>query len=259
MCTLAIYFQCDAHYPLIIAANRDEFYTRPSLPPASLSRQPWVVGGKDMTAGGTWLGVNGCHMVAGLLNRRTAAPPDPTRRSRGLLCLDVLRQRSPQEVLRRLHDCDLQAFNPFNLLVASPAAAFVLSNVSGAFDLTRLDPGLHLLTNLAVNDTTCPRIAKSYTLFEAARRVLEAEGLDAFRHELRAVLADHATPLDPRDDGSPNNLCMHGEAFGTRSSSLVVYCARGGGRFRFWHADGPPCRTPYVEIALPAPEAELAA
>jgi hypothetical protein len=47
---------------------------------------------------------------------------------------------------------------------------------------------------------------------------------------------------------------MHGETFGTRSSSLLAYSASAG-RFRFWHADGPPCRTPYAEIALPDPEA----
>lgn len=257
MCTLAIYFRCDEQYPVIVAANRDEFYARPTTAPARLLSQPWVVGGKDLVAGGTWLGVSGYQLVAGLLNRRTSSAPDPTRRSRGLLCLDTLRHRQPEEALEQLQTYDPHAFNSFNLLLASRQSAFVFSNAAGAVELTRLDPGLHLLTNLAVNDATCPRIAKSHGMFEGALEVLQRAGLDAFREELRGVLADHSTPLDPRSDGPPNNLCVHGEVYGTRSSSLLVY-STAAGRFRLWHADGPPCRVPYVEIALPAPEAATA-
>ena len=72
MCTLAIYFQADAEYPLIVAANRDELLERPTIAPAFLSGDPWVIGGKDLRASGTWLGVNGRNMVAGLLNRRSS-------------------------------------------------------------------------------------------------------------------------------------------------------------------------------------------
>lgn len=253
MCTLAIYFEADEEYPLVVAANRDEFYERPTTAPASLSRAPWVVGGKDLRAGGTWLGVNGHHLIAGLLNRRTAEAPDPKRRSRGLLCIDALRQETPEAVLSTLREYDARAFNSFNLLVASPDTAFVFSNAAGSVELTSLAPGLHLLTNLALNDVTCPRIAKSHGMFEAALPVLSRDGLDAFRSALRTVLSDHSTPLDPRGQETPNNLCVHGEHYGTRSSSLLVYSAESG-RCRLWYADGPPCRTAYGEIALPAPE-----
>ena len=62
--------------------------------PTTLNEHPHVVGGKDLRASGTWLGVNEHGMVAGLLNRRTAdyGPTDPALRSRGLLCLDALQQ-----------------------------------------------------------------------------------------------------------------------------------------------------------------------
>lgn len=248
-----IYFQADDEYPLVVAANRDEFYERPTIAPASLARDPWVIGGKDLRAGGTWLGLNGRHLVAGLLNRRTSTPPDPTRRSRGLLCLEALRQQTPEAVLALLEQYDASAFNSFNLLVASPSSAFVFSNAMGAIELTRLNPGLHLLTNLAVNDVTCPRIAKSHALFDAALPVLARAGIDAFRGALRDVLSDHSTPLDPRSQDMPNNLCVHGERYGTRSSSLLAY-SRTARRSRFWYAEGPPCEASYREIALPAPE-----
>jgi uncharacterized protein with NRDE domain len=254
VCTLAVYFQTHPEYPLVVAANRDEFYDRPTTAPASLSRSPWVVGGKDLRAGGTWLGINGHHVIVGLLNRRGGGELDPRRRSRGLLCLEALRRRTVEDVRELLGQCEPATFNPFNLLAASPAAALVFSNVSGAIEAIRLSPGVHLLTNLALNDVTCPRIAKSHGMFESAGRALGG-GMDAFRRELASVLADHSTPLDPRGDAIPNNLCVHTDRYGTRSSSILAFSARTG-RSRLWHADGPPCRTEYREIALPHPEAD---
>src|SRR5437870_4054608 len=98
MCTLAIYFQTFPDYPVVIAANRDEYLERPAVPPTNLCDHPRIVGGKDLRANGTWLGINEYGLVAGLLNRRNGeAENDPNLRSRGLLCLDVLKHRSAAE------------------------------------------------------------------------------------------------------------------------------------------------------------------
>jgi uncharacterized protein with NRDE domain len=253
VCTLAIYFCTSTDFPIVVAANRDEFYERPATAPARLSQQPWVVAGQDRVAGGTWLGVNGVGLVAGVLNRRSSTAPDPTRRSRGQMCLDALRQRTVEAALTRVRREEAAAYNPFNLLIASLDAACVIGNISGAMAPTWLTPGLHVLTNLDLNDLECPRIAKSYGMFDAARTQLRADGLDRFIATLHEILSDHSTPLDPRSDGPPNNLCVHTERFGTRSSTLLLYAA-GERRFRMWHANGPPCRTAYAEVALPPPE-----
>src|SRR5579872_5613581 len=86
MCTLAIYFKALADYPVIVAANRDEYLARPALPPTTLAEIPHIVGGKDLRASGTWLGINEHGMVAGLLNRRNGTlENDSELRSRGLL------------------------------------------------------------------------------------------------------------------------------------------------------------------------------
>ena len=77
MCTLAIYFQVFPDYPVVIAANRDEYLARPALPPTTLLEHPHVVGGKDLQASGTWLGINQYGLVAGLLNRRRTDYGDP--------------------------------------------------------------------------------------------------------------------------------------------------------------------------------------
>lgn len=251
MCTLAIYFQTSAEYPVVIAANRDELYARPATPPQRVQDDPWIMGGVDLVAGGTWLGINGHNLCAGLLNRRTNTPPDPTRRSRGLLCVDALQESSVAAAATRVVADAGTRYNAFNLLIASPAAAVVVGNVSGAMQTTSLQPGVHVLTNLDLNDPECPRIAKSYGLFEAARHELQAGALDRFRARLREILSDHSTPLDPRAGDLPNNLCVHTARFGTRSSTILVYAAAQQ-RFMMWHANGAPCDTEYRPLAVPA-------
>ncbi len=250
VCTLAIYFQMSPDFPVVVAANRDEFYDRPAAPPAPFDETRGLFAGRDLVAGGTWLGVNPHHMVAGIVNRRTDTMPDPTRRSRGQLCVDVLQQRSVAEASELVRRAPGTLHNPFNILIASPEAAEVIGNAHRAMQSTTLVPGLHLLTNLDLNDFECPRIAKSYTLFDAVRPLLRLDALNELLPALRAILSDHSTPLDPRSAGPPNNLCVHTERFGTRSSSIIVYVAAQR-RFRFWHANGAPCEVDYTEVAVP--------
>ena len=251
MCTLAIYFQSNPDYPIVVAANRDEFYDRAALPPRRLGGDPWIIGGQDIVAGGTWLGVNADAMLAGILNRRAPHPPDPTLRSRGVLCLEMLQESTVANAVAKVSASPGRLYNPFNLLIASPTAAAVVGNITGHMVATALQPGLHLLTNLELNDPECPRIAKSYALFDAVGQNLGEGDLAALLAALRGILSDHSTPLDPRSEGLPNNLCVHTDRFGTRSSTVLIYGHREH-RFRMWHADGAPCQAPFVEIVLPS-------
>src|SRR5206468_10978429 len=105
----------------------------------------------------------------------------------------------------------------------------------------------HVPTNLDVTDPTCPRIAASHRRFAAAGDSFALDGnVDAFVGRLRAVLADHATALDPRGPGS---LCVHAGPYGTRSSSVLAI--PDSGRARYFHADGPPCTTTLELVPLP--------
>ena len=165
MCTLAIYFQMTDDYPVVIAANRDEYLDRPAAKPTTLCERPHVVGGKDLRAGGTWLGVNEHGLVAGLLNRHIEAPPNRDARSRGLLCLDALRRRTAREAAEFAAGERAQDYNPFNLLIASRDATYVAYNRIERIEVVQLQPGFHLLTNLDVNDFECPRISASYEKF----------------------------------------------------------------------------------------------
>jgi uncharacterized protein with NRDE domain len=261
MCTLAAYVRVTAEVPLLVAANRDEFLDRPSAAPALIAHDPWVFAGQDLSAGGTWFGVNEHGMVVGLLNRRQPEGPDPARRSRGLLCLETLQTRSPAEAAQRLRGVDAAAYNSFNLLVADAREAFVatapfpaalprrhgLHEPGARVQITPLPSGVHLLTNAELNDPTCPRIAKSSELFRAFTPP-SAAAIECAVPALCVILSDHATALDPRAS-TIDTLCVHRDGYGTRSSSIVAVTA--AGTMRYWHAAGPPCRSAYEELSLP--------
>ena len=102
MCTLILFFRVFADYPIVIAANRDESLARPSAAPTQLWPSPWVYGGQDLLAGGTWLGVNEWGVAVGVLNRQALHPPDPRCHSRGQLCLDALKHSSAQAAVQAI-------------------------------------------------------------------------------------------------------------------------------------------------------------
>ncbi len=249
MCTLATFVDVVPGWPLVVAANRDEYLARPATPPTLLREaRPRAFGGRDITAGGTWLGIAETGVVAGILNRRTATPADPACRSRGLLCLEALACPGAATAAALAAAEPAGRYNPFNLLVADCGDAFVVSQPVGDRPrATRLEAGLHLLTNLDVDDPTCPRIAASYQRFAAAGDAFARDrDVDAFVTRLREVLADHATALDPRGPGS---LCLHAGPYGTRSSTVLLIAS--AGRARYFHADGPPCTTSLEPVPLP--------
>jgi uncharacterized protein with NRDE domain len=250
MCTLAIYLEIFPQFPVVVAANRDEYLARPAAAPTVLCERPLTIGGKDLKAGGTWLAVNEFGIIAGLLNRRSDLPPDPERRSRGLLCLDALKYRTVEQAMRFVAAQDPDRYNPFNLLLASREAAAVAHNRQGRIDSTRLARGTHLLTNLDVDDFECPRISRSFGRFAAMAAEPEvADDPMRMRQRLAALLSDHSTQLDPRT-GRPNSLCLHLGDYGTRESSLILLSA--DGRAEHYFAPGPPCTTAYSPAPAPA-------
>ena len=256
MCTLAVLRDiCDA-YPLVIAANRDEFYVRPTAPPALLADVPGVVSGRDLEAGGTWLG---CRyergvMVVGILNRRS---PDGIGRgstgelSRGLLCLDALRSSTVDEAVERVGHAELARYGPFNLLLADIRRAVVIQNADAPC-ITELASGLSLLTNLDVNDPRCARLASAVPAFRAlSDRVKNELSADRIVGDCRTVLSSHENSLDPADASPLSRLCVHTDVYGTRSATVVLVGR--DERVRYFHAPGPPCRTGFDEVGMSGP------
>jgi uncharacterized protein with NRDE domain len=250
MCTLAIYVDQFAGFPLVVAANRDEFLDREATAPEVLAAEPRVVGGRDLRAGGTWLAVAEHGTVAGLLNRRTEALPLASKRSRGELPMLALAAGSAAAAARVVRALDGDTYNAFNLLVADAREAWVAQNHADGIALTPLAPGLHLVSNLDVDDPTCPKIARSHARFAAAGATFADDGDQVhFRGELHAIVADHTLTLDPRLPDALGAICVHAGRFGTRCSSLLFL--DDGGRWQHWFAPGPPCTSTFAPALVP--------
>ena len=250
MCTLAIYVRTLPGFPLVIAANRDEFLDREATGPELLAAAPRIVGGRDLRAGGTWLAISSDGVVAGLLNRRTETAPVASKRSRGELPMLALAAGSAAAAARVVTALPADAYNAFNLLVADRDEAWVAQNHDDEMRITPLLVGLHLVSNLDVNDPTCPKIARSHGRFASAGDAFARDrDVDAFIDALHAIVSDHTLTLDPRLPDALGAICVHAGRFGTRCSSLLFL--DDAGRWRQWFADGPPCEQPFAPALAP--------
>ncbi len=264
MCTLAVYRGVSPRYPLVVVANRDEFLGRASLPPSIWPDDARIVAGRDLVAGGTWLGcrVDGSGRVVGLLNRRPSAnlpASGPGERSRGLLCLETLAASSVDSALSGLDDAAVARYGGFNLFVADLEQALVLDNGDGARRV-KLEPGLSVLTNLDVNDPRCPRLASASRRFDALAPMLaRGASADEAVPALAAVLASHEDGVEVVDEEAVRRfgpeaavrfarICVHVNDYGTRSSSMIFVA--GDGAVRYFQADGAPCTASFEEVRI---------
>jgi len=210
-----------------------------------------VVAGRDVQAGGTWLGVRieGAGRVVGVLNRRPIADragSGPGELSRGWLCLDALTAPSMTSVLSMLDAAQASRYGGFNLFVAEPGRAVVIDNGSGV-RVTELEQGLSVLTNLDVNDPRCPRLAGATAAFAGLLpRVAAGDAPEQLMVSFSRVLGDHSRSAATAEDDPLSRVCVHTPTYGTRSSSVIF--VGHGGNVRYFHAEGPPCASAFVEI-----------
>jgi uncharacterized protein with NRDE domain len=271
MCTLVALFHAHPSIPLIVGANRDEMYARPWASPAVLSEagaaSP-IVGGRDLTQGGTWLGVtlgqqsrrstsdagaSGGFFV-GVTNQRTRGAPDPTKRSRGQLVLEALSRGDVDAACDHLTEIDAREYNPFNLLVGDARALYVVyARGDRGVTIEPLPPGIWVLNNDAIGSRDFPKASRARDLIAPIAR----DPWDRLAGELGTALGDHALPDEalvpepPADVPFPRDLfrtlqalCVHTPVYGTSSSSIL---ALEEGRVRdYLFAAGPPCVTPFA-------------
>jgi uncharacterized protein with NRDE domain len=230
MCVVAFAWNQHPRWRLVLMGNRDEFHARPSLP---LMRweQPPIIAGKDLEAGGTWLGVTDAGRCSVVTNVRD--PSDPQHgRSRGLLALDYLAGEADAVTQAEQLLATAADYRPFNLLTFDTQHAFYLGNrpESRAQAVT---PGVHGLSNADFN-TPWP---KTRALMYRLQAWLDAGQEDEFA-PLFAALAD---PRGYPDDELPDtgvglelerwlsSAFIRGEHYGTRASTVVAlgYDGRG--------------------------------
>lgn len=233
---------------LVVAANRDERVDRPAVPITVLQeRDPRVLGGKDLVAGGTWLAVNEHGVVVGLTNTPTEGGPDRTKRSRGVLPLMAGRHRTAAEAVAALvSGVDPSQFNPAWMLVADRRSCYAVTVAGDRPSVTALPPGVHVLEN---RPPGC-RSAKVRHVLGAVGPVPADPADPALRRRLASLLGDHARPAGAEDDPRRPELltaCVHADGYGTRSAALIEVAAQPARLPVVAVADGPPCRASLVD------------
>ncbi|HKY00999.1 MAG TPA: NRDE family protein [Burkholderiales bacterium] len=164
MCLILFAHQAHDDYPLIVAANRDEWHNRPTVPSEFWDTHPDLLAGRDLQAGGTWMGITRAGRFAALTNFRDVEAYDPAAPSRGLLVLDYLRDRVGAESYLNGLAQRAGAYRGFNILAGDMRDLYFYSNRQSA--AVRVEPGVHGLSN-ALMDTPWPKVRRGMEAIQA--------------------------------------------------------------------------------------------
>lgn len=225
MCLILVAWHVHPEFPLVVAANRDEFHVRATAPAAFWDDHPQVLAGRDLAGGGTWLGITRAGRFAALTNFRDPNRHRPYAPSRGRLVADFLCGEA--DIDAYLDTLAPDDYNGFNLLLGDGRRLVAFSNVT--HERHELAPGLYGLSN-ALLDTPWPKVGAGKTALEAALAHLPDE------HRLWALLRDDRTHPDHTlpATGVPlewerllSAAFIRGTDYGTRSSTVLTVSAGG--------------------------------
>lgn len=239
MCVGVVAWRAHPRWQLLVAANRDEFHDRPSAPLSLWPGAEGIMAGRDLTAGGTWLGVSGTGRFAFVTNHRVDGPPRQ-RESRGSLVSGWLAGVSPAAAER---------LNPFNsIMIDAGQGAIFLGNEPSRVE-RRLEPGIHGLSNGPV-DQPWPKTAR----LDAALRAFLIES-DGDPGDLFSALRDESLPDTAPVQGGPAfpAIFVNNPHYGTRSSTVVAINAAGAGWIEERRFDSESLETGRTRLAFDWP------
>ncbi|SHM35943.1 Uncharacterized conserved protein, contains NRDE domain [Cyclobacterium lianum] len=227
MCLISFNWQQHPEYKLVLTANRDEFYERPSK---ALHRwDSGIYAGKDLKEGGTWLGFHPDGRFAALTNFRDIANEKPRERSRGELVTGFLNgKKTPLDYLHEVATVG-SSYNGFNLLVASGEEMYVYSNYGG--DILQVPPGVHAISN-AYLDSPWPKViqAKNQLVSLLDRKNPELDDLLGLLQSRETApeseLPETGLSVELEKAVSAQFICV-GDYYGTVNTTAVR-----------WHHDG---------------------
>jgi len=265
VCLIALALGAHPRWPLVLAANRDEFHHRPAAPAAWWLDDPDIYGGRDLSAGGTWLGLSQSQRLGAITNFREHPPAIPAARSRGELLRQFLVSPHPPEEWVHRHAAEVDAYAGFNALLldwsAGPrhASAWYLNNRHPAGRVSRLDAGIHGLSNHLLG-TRWPKVDRLCTALSealASPREPEAELLSALA-DTEPVGSDELARADSATQAEvlQRTPFIVDERYGTRASTVVMLSDDGLVRFieRSWGLrDGRPQATAERSLEWCAP------
>jgi len=232
MCLILFSYRRHPGYPFIFAANRDEFYARPTTPAAFWEDDPDVLAGRDLQGGGTWMGVTRGGRFAALTNYRAPGQNREGAPSRGALVAGFLQGRDGAAAFLERLSPDADRYNGFNLLVGDAEGLYYFSNFGGT--PRSVPPGLYGLSNHLL-DTPWPKVVRGKEALEAVLKNggLSPGGLLDLLNDTRQApdedLPETGVGLDLERLLSP--LFITSPAYGTRSSSVMLLAVSGNARF----------------------------
>ena len=233
MCLILFAWQTHPRYPLIVAANRDEFHQRPAAAADFWHEQPDLLAGRDLEAGGTWLGLTRSGRFAAITNyRESPVPGSSLERSRGDLVRNYLEQTSEPMAYARGLTGQASEYRGFNLLMGAGDSLVYASNRDGA--PVEVERGVHGLSNHLL-DTDWPKVRSGR---ERLDELIREDSVST--SSLLALLTDRAMtpgdfPENLEEDLVQRELANHyfivSPVYGTRCSTVVLVDRDGSAEF----------------------------
>ena len=238
MCLIIFAYQTDPRFPLVVAANRDEIFARPTAQAtlwADEESGQHILSGRDKQAGGTWLGITQSGRFAAVTNIRDPSQTERRSQTRGDLTRQYLAgDDSPQQYCKRLTQ-SYDQFAGYNLLVGDTNSLLYVNNHEEK--VWEIEPGVHGLSNGLLN-SSWPKVNKGKTRLQALMQHTEGLTTDA----LIAMMSDRsqAQDADLPDTGigieierklSPAFILNPKREYGTLCSTALIVDQKGPTRF----------------------------
>lgn len=229
MCLMVLAYRVHPNYPLIVAANRDEFYKRPTARAHFWEDEPNVLAGRDLEKMGTWMGITRTGRFAAITNVRNPSNEREHARSRGKLVSDFLSGSQPPVAYMKAVRESAGQYNGFNLLAGDRTSLCYFSNQNES--IRKLTPGIYGLSNAQL-DTPWPKVEKSKQRLKQC--LAKDQHVDADR--LFQLLADSERAPDSAlpDTGVSLDLerllssaFIESHDYGTRVSTVLLIDSNG--------------------------------
>ena len=232
MCLILFAYRAHPRYHLILAANRDEYYNRPTATAGFWSDSPYVLGGRDLHNMGTWLGITHTGRFAALTNYRNPRSVMADARSRGELVKDFLTCRQSPPVYLKKVSQEQHLYNGFNLLIGDDTSLWYFGKQEGL--ARELGPGIYGLSNHLIN-TPWPKVSKGIRSLRGilaaanSETVVDTKNLFVLLHDSTPAaekdLPDTGVSRDWERILSPIFVCS--PEYGTRCSTVLLIGVNG--------------------------------
>ena len=223
MCLIVFAYNIHPAYPLVIGANRDEFFDRPTAPLAWWEDHPQVLAGRDLQACGTWMGITDTGRFAAITNFRDPSRTKQKAPSRGALVGDFLcADTSAQTYLEKVRQ-SADAYNGFNLIVKDGSGLYYYANYQDR--IQRLCAGVYGLSNHLL-DTDWPKVEKTKKGLTSLMNqdLVDEEAIFTLLADQQpapeALLPD--TGIGPAWERLLSSVFIRSKTYGTRSSSVIL-------------------------------------